>query len=97
MAIKGRAKQSISGYCGKQAERHMDTKEKPLAFYDSINGAAFLAQPAVDALGHVDVISRCPSAPIHTLFGFDSDGLRRTNCLAELASNATLLACGISP
>jgi hypothetical protein len=49
-----------------------------LTFDNCIDRAAFLAETAVDTLGHVDVISRCPSASIFPLLGFYGDSLCRT-------------------
>jgi hypothetical protein len=54
-----------------------------------------LAETAVDALGHVDIITSGPPATVHALFSLDCDGLRRADGFAELASNATLLTRGI--
>lgn len=62
---------------------------------NSVNGAALLAETAVDALCHIDIIARGPPAAIHTLLGFDCDGLRWANGFAELACNAALLACWV--
>ena len=58
---------------------------------NGIDWAALLAESAVDALGHVDIIACGPPATVHALFGLDCDGLCRANGFAELASNATLL------
>lgn len=63
-----------------------------LTFDNRINRAALLAQTTVYALGHINVISRGPSAPVHTLFSLDCDGLSRANGFAQLASNTALLA-----
>jgi hypothetical protein len=64
-------------------------------FYNSINGAALLAETAVDALGHVDVVACGPPGAVHTLLSLDSDSLCRTDGFAELASNTTLFTRGI--
>lgn len=50
---------------------------------------------AVDALGHVDIISRRPSGSILTFLGLDGDGLGGTDGLAQFARNATLFSSGI--
>ncbi len=47
----------------------------------------------VDALGHVNVVARGPPAAVSAGLGLDGDGLGRADGLAELAGNATLLAC----
>jgi hypothetical protein len=74
----------LGAHCGK------------LTLYDSINRAALLAKTAVDALCHVDVVSCCPPAAVHTLLGLNRDSLRRADGLAELAGNAALLSCRVS-
>jgi hypothetical protein len=68
----------------------------PHTLYNSVNRAALLAKTTVNALGHVDVVARSPSATIHTLLGFNCDSLRRTDSFAQLASNAALLSCWIT-
>ena len=62
---------------------------------NGINRAGLLAETAVDALCHIDVVACGPPAAVHTLLGLNCDGLRRADGLAELASNAALLACGV--
>jgi hypothetical protein len=64
--------------------------------HNRIHWTALLAKTAVDALCHVNVISRCPPASIFSLFGFNCDGLSRADSFAQLASNASFLARGIS-
>jgi hypothetical protein len=66
-----------------------------LTLYNGINRAALLAKTAVDALCHIDVVARSPPAAVHALLRLDCDGLRRADGLAQLASNAALLACGV--
>jgi hypothetical protein len=65
-------------------------------FNNSIDGTALLAESTIDALGHVDIVSRCPPRPILTLLGLDGDGLSGTDGLTELAGDAAFLTCGIS-
>jgi hypothetical protein len=60
-----------------------------LTLDNGINRAALLTQSAVDALGHINVVSGCPPATVLTLFGFNCDGLGRADGLAELACDAT--------
>lgn len=62
---------------------------------NGIDGAALLAETAVDALCHINVITRSPPAAVHALLGLDCNGLRRANSLAELASNAALFTSGV--
>lgn len=67
-----------------------------LTFNDGIYRTALLAESTVDALGHINIISGSSSTSINTFFSFDGDGLRRTNGLTELASNASFFSRGIS-
>lgn len=63
--------------------------------HNGIYRAALLAETAVDALCHVNVVARCPPAAIHALLGLDCDSLRRADGFAELAGDAALLSCWI--
>lgn len=76
--------------------RCQDAREATHTLNDGVHGAALLAEATVDALGHVDIVTGRPAASIHTLLGFDGDGLGRADGFAELASNATLLTGGIA-
>ena len=67
------------------------------AFNDSVDWARFLAEAAIDALGHVDVIARRAAAAVLARLGFDGDGERRADRLAQLAGDAAFLAVGITP
>ena len=62
-----------------------------------VDGARLLAEAAVNALGHVDVVARGPAAAVLALLGLDGDGLCRADGLAELAGNAALLARRVPP
>lgn len=64
--------------------------------HNRIHGTALLAETAVDALGHVDIVAGRPSASIGTLFGLDGDGLSRADGLAELAGDAAFFARGVT-
>src|SRR6186713_2635843 len=67
------------------------------AFDDRIDRAGFLAQSAIDALHHVDVVARgAPRAVVAAGTGFDGDRLRRTDRLAQLAGDAAFLAVRIA-
>src|SRR3972149_237903 len=64
---------------------------------DRVHRAAFLAQPAKDALHHIDVVARgAARAVVAPRAGLDGDGLRRADRLAKLAGNAALLAVRIA-
>lgn len=67
-----------------------------LTLDNSINRATLLAVTTVDALGHINVISGCPSTSVLAFLGLDGDSLSGANGLAELASDATLLTSGIA-
>src|SRR5258708_7812293 len=67
------------------------------ALDDGVDRAGLLAQPAIDALHHIDVVARgAPRAVVAARTGFDGDGLRRADRLAELAGDAALLAVRIA-
>lgn len=67
------------------------------SLYDGIDRASLLTSATIDALGHIDVISRGATRAVRTWFRLYRDGLCRANGLAELTSDATLLSRGISP
>lgn len=71
-------------------------KLKVRSLNDGINWTCLLAKATVNTLRHVNVITSRSSAAIGALFSLDSDRLSWTNCLAQLASDATLLAAGIT-
>lgn len=64
---------------------------------NSVHRTTLLAQTTVDALRHVNIISRRPPASIRSLLGFYCDCLGRANSFAQLASNASLFAGRVSP
>ena len=47
----------------------------PAHLHDGIHGAGLLAEAAVDALSHVDVVARGPAAAIGPRLSLDGDGL----------------------
>src|SRR6201999_2610342 len=60
---------------------------------DGVHRAGLLAETAVDALHHIDVVARgAARAVIAARAGLDGDGLRRADRLAELAGDAALFA-----
>ena len=65
--------------------------------HDGIHWARLLTEAAVDALGHIDVVSSGPSAAVSPGLGLYSDGLCWTHSLAQLACNAPLLPIGVPP
>lgn len=67
-----------------------------LTLNDGIHRAALLAVAAVNALGHINIVTGRPAASILTLLGLNGDSLGRADGLAELASNATFLTGGIA-
>src|SRR5687768_12547866 len=62
------------------------------ALDDRIDRAGFLAETAIDALGHVDVVAGRAAAAVAARLGLDGDGLGRADRLAELAGDAALFA-----
>src|SRR5690606_35809150 len=55
-----------------------------------------LAEAAIDALGHVDVVARGAAAAVLARFALDRDGERRAHRLAQLAGDAALFPVGIA-
>jgi hypothetical protein len=56
---------------------------------DRIHRAGLLAQAAIDALHHVDVVARgAAAAVVAARLGLDGDGLGRADRLAQLAGDA---------
>lgn len=55
-----------------------------------------MAEATIDAFGHVNVVSCCPSASVFSLFCFDRDGRCRADCFTQLACNAALFARWVS-
>lgn len=55
-----------------------------------------LTESAVNTLGHVDIVARCPAATVGPLLRLDGDRLRRANGLAQFARDASLLAARIA-
>jgi hypothetical protein len=66
------------------------------ALHDGVHGARLLAEAAVDALGHVNVVAGRAARAVSALLGLDGDGLRRADGLAQLASNAALFASRVA-
>jgi hypothetical protein len=62
------------------------------ALDNGVHGARLLAEAAVDALGHVDVVAGRAAGAVGALLGLDRDGLGRADGFAQLAGDATLLA-----
>ena len=64
---------------------------------DRVDRAGFLAEAAIDALHHVDVVAhRAARAVVAARAGFDGDRLGRADRLAQLAGDAALLAVRIA-
>jgi hypothetical protein len=63
---------------------------------DGVDGARLLAETAVNALGHVDIVLGGSAGSISSLLSLNGDGLGGANSLAELASNTSLFARGVS-
>mmetsp|Transcript_20285 Transcript_20285/g.25783 ORF Transcript_20285/g.25783 Transcript_20285/m.25783 type:complete len:208 (-) Transcript_20285:128-751(-) len=69
----------------------LSCKLKVWAFNNCVNWACLLTVSAVNALGHVNIITGCPTRSIFSLFSIDRNSLCRARSLAELACNATLI------
>src|SRR5262245_19347561 len=66
-------------------------------FDDGVDRAGLLAEPAIDAFDHVDVVARgAAGAIVAPWSGLDGDCLRRADRLAELAGDAALLAIRVA-
>mmetsp|Transcript_18462 Transcript_18462/g.30090 ORF Transcript_18462/g.30090 Transcript_18462/m.30090 type:complete len:290 (-) Transcript_18462:3203-4072(-) len=65
-------------------------------FHDGIHRARLLAEAAIDALGHIDVVTGCAAAAVLTRFGIDGDGLRRADRFAQFARDAAFFAIGVT-
>src|SRR6202158_3998053 len=64
---------------------------------DGVDRTGLLAQTAIDALHHVDVVAHgAAGAVVAARTGLDGDRLRRTDRLAQLAGDAALLAVGVA-
>mmetsp|Transcript_39253 Transcript_39253/g.93942 ORF Transcript_39253/g.93942 Transcript_39253/m.93942 type:complete len:241 (+) Transcript_39253:181-903(+) len=63
---------------------------------DGVHRAGLLAEAAVDALGHVDVVARGAPRAVLTHLRLDGDGLRRADGLAQLARDAPLVAARVA-
>ena len=64
--------------------------------HDGVHRAGLLAQAAVDAFDHVDVVAGRAAAAVGARFGLDGDGLGRADGLAQLAGDAAFLAVRIA-
>src|SRR6266852_8800687 len=63
---------------------------------DRIHGAGLLAQPAEDAFGEIDIVTRGAARAVGALLGLDRDRKRGADGLAQLAGNAALLAVRVA-
>jgi len=68
-----------------------------LALDDGVDRAGLLAEAAVDALGHVDVVAGRPAGAVGAHLRLDRDGLGGADGLAQLARDAPLLTRGVAP
>ena len=71
--------QLLTGFRGEFKVRPLD---------DGIDRTGFLAETAIDAFRHVDVVAGRPAAAVVTRLGLDGDGLCRADRLTQLAGNA---------
>src|SRR5258708_36227241 len=67
------------------------------AFDDGVDWTGLLAKPAVDAFDHIDIVARGATRTVVAARSrLDSDGLRRTDRLAQFAGDAALRAIWIT-
>src|SRR3954469_14304976 len=64
---------------------------------DRVDRARLLAEAAIDALHHVDVVAGGAAAAVLARLGLDGDGERRAHRLAQFARDAALLAVRVAP
>ena len=64
--------------------------------HDRVDRARLLAEAAVNALRHIDIVPRRAARAVLALLSLDRDRLSRAHGLAELASNAALLTRGVT-
>ncbi len=65
-------------------------------FHNRIHRAALLTKSTIDALCHINIVPRCAAGPVLALLGFDGDGLRGADGLAQLASDAAFFTGGVA-
>src|SRR5690606_20680024 len=67
------------------------------ALDDGVDRAGLLAEAAIDALHHVDIVThRAARTVVAAWAGLDGDGLSRTDGFAQLAGDAAFLAVRIA-
>ena len=71
-------------------------REPKFGFDDRIHRARLLAVTAIDALRHVDIVSRCPATAVLARLSLDRNRKRRANGLAQFTSDATLFSIRIA-
>jgi len=64
---------------------------------DGVHRARLLTEAAIDALGHVDVITRCTSRTVGAFLCLDGDSLCWADCLTQFACNASFFSTWIAP
>merc|ERR1719180_325117 len=65
------------------------------SLHDGIDRARLLAEATVDALGHVNVVSRGSPRTVAPLLSLNCDCLSGTDGLTELAGNVPLFPAGV--
>ena len=64
--------------------------------HNRIHRTTLLAEAAVNALRHVNIVAGGASAAVLALLGFDRDGLGRADGFAEFAGDAAFFARGVA-
>jgi hypothetical protein len=66
------------------------------SLHDGIHRTALLAEAAIDAFRHIDIVARCAAATVRAFLCFNCDGLGWANGFAEFAGDATFFACWVA-
>jgi hypothetical protein len=75
----------------------LSCKLKVGTLHNGIHGAGLLAESAVDALCHVNVVPGGPTRAVLPGLRLDGDGLGRADGLAQLAGDAPFVSGGVPP
>ena len=67
------------------------------AFHNGIDRTCLLAEPAINALGHINVVPSGPTGAVFAGLGLDRNGLGGTDRLTKLAGDTPFVSRGVSP
>ena len=77
-------------------QKSMILRKRP-TFNDCIHRATLLTKSAINTFRHINIVSRSPPTPILSFLGLNRNSARRADSLAQLAGNAPLFPCRITP